>query len=154
MPVAFTFGKSSVLVADCTETLEDGHSLHRPPGCADQTGVALWPAASVLCSFLLSPQGQKLIQGRSVLELGSGIGLPGLLAAKSCAALTLSDNNDEVLGRLRESIELNDLAVQEPPTVVNLSWGADAGTALRRHDVLLGSDVIYSTHTVWRGIAV
>ena len=48
------------------------------------TGTVLWPAAPLLCYFLLSDAGRQLVQGASVLELGAGVGIPGLVAGR-CA---------------------------------------------------------------------
>merc|ERR1712117_1014288 len=43
------------------------------------TGVVVWDAAIVLAKYLQTVQGQ--LQGRSVIELGSGTGVVGLSAA-------------------------------------------------------------------------
>lgn len=47
------------------------------PGCG---GIA-WPAGEVLSQYLVH-RGQEYLHGRRVLELGSGTGLVGLVAAK------------------------------------------------------------------------
>ncbi|KAG6897221.1 hypothetical protein C0992_003419 [Termitomyces sp. T32_za158] len=47
------------------------------PGCG---GIA-WPAGEVLSSYLVK-RGPDFVHGRSILELGSGTGLVGLVAAK------------------------------------------------------------------------
>ena len=48
----------------------------------------------ILCHFILSSQGQNLLKGSRVLELGAGIGVPGILAGRVCAELVLTDSND------------------------------------------------------------
>ena len=53
----------------------------------DDTGTVLWPAAPLLCYFLLSDAGRRLVHGASVLELGAGVGIPGLIAGR-CACPT------------------------------------------------------------------
>ncbi len=62
---------------------------------SDGLGLDLWPASALLCEQLLGYP--ELIRGRRVLELGSGVGLVGLLAARAGAAhVTLSDNDNLV----------------------------------------------------------
>ncbi len=45
------------------------------------------------------------LRGRHVLELGSGCGLCGLLAAQLGEAVTLTDYNDDVLRNLRLTLQ-------------------------------------------------
>ncbi|KAG2494469.1 hypothetical protein HYH03_007521 [Edaphochlamys debaryana] len=89
-------------------------------------GWELWPAATLLASFLASPAGAALIPpGARVLELGAGLGLPGIVAALAAApaevvlsdlpqALTLAQANAEanrVADRCRaEPLDWRDLA--------------------------------------------
>tara|TARA_B110000977_G_scaffold158602_1_gene202178 strand:- start:21042 stop:22967 length:1926 start_codon:yes stop_codon:yes gene_type:complete len=103
----------------------------------------------ILCHFILSSQGQNLLQGSRVLELGAGIGVPGILAGRTCAELVLTDSNDAVVERLRQNIELNQADIACATRVANLLWGAGAfpsaeTAAAQSIDVVLGSDVVYS----------
>jgi hypothetical protein len=52
--------------------------------------IVAWQAMPVLCHFIISPRGQRLLRGARVLELGAGIGVPGLLAGRVCKELTLA----------------------------------------------------------------
>ena len=58
-----------------------------------------------------------------VLELGSGLALSGLFAA-SClggnGTVCMTDNNPDVLGAIRRSVEVNGLS--KNTLVKNLSW--------------------------------
>ena len=118
----------------------------------DETGHVAWQAMPMLCHFILSSEGQALLKGSRVLELGAGIGVPGILAGRTCAELVLTDSNDAVVERLRRNIELNrsDIVCGRDATrVANVLWGADAfpsaaTAAPRSMDVVLGSDVVYS----------
>lgn len=118
----------------------------------DETGHVAWQAMPILCHFILSPAGQKLLESARVVELGAGIGVPGLLAGRSCAELVLTDSNDAVVERLRRNIQLNGVEMRCHPDatrVANVAWGADAfppPTVAARggFDVVLGSDVVYS----------
>ena len=67
----------------------------------DETGTILWPAAQMLADYLAKHEG--LLRGRNAaVELGSGIGLVGLLASLFCRTV-LTDHNAHVLDVLRRS---------------------------------------------------
>ena len=64
----------------------------------DLLGLDIWPAALELCAYLASHP--SLVQGRNVLELGAGVGLPGLLAAQLGArSVVLTDYEPTVRSR-------------------------------------------------------
>lgn len=79
-------------------------------GIFDTIGGEVWEAAYLLCAFvLLNPQLGFLKS--NVLEIGSGIGLPGLLLGElkrrgvgNCGDITLTDNDSDVLRNLQTSI--------------------------------------------------
>jgi predicted nicotinamide N-methyase len=134
----------------------------------DDTGTVLWPAAPLLCYFLLSDAGRRLVQGVSVLELGAGVGIPGLIAGRVCKTLVLTDHNDQVVERLETNVRLNRaslLASCQAVSVERLDWreflGPSHGCAQQaagkgdtslcartRYQVLLGADVVYSHEAV------
>ena len=77
-------------------------------GVADSTGRAAWRGLGLLVDFLLTSDGERLCsEATHVLELGAGLGVPGLLAGRTAARLTLTDNNEAVLERLQRSVALN-----------------------------------------------
>lgn len=48
-----------------------------------------WPAAKILAQFIFYMR--KCLPGKNILEIGAGTSLPGLLAAKLGANVTLSE---------------------------------------------------------------
>lgn len=67
----------------------------------DPLGLDVWPAALELCAYLA--WNPHLVQGRAVLELGAGVGLPGLLAAQLGALrVVLTDYEPRVSWHLVE----------------------------------------------------
>ena len=107
----------------CVEHAADSNSAStngRAVDGKDATGVTLWPAAFALCEWLIQrhhsvPQSRSdsLVQC-SVLELGAGCGLPGLVAAElkrqgsganQHGRVLLTDAVDGALCLLRDNIE-------------------------------------------------
>jgi len=101
-------------------------------------GVILWPAAIALAHELAS-RGAAL-DGRKVLELGAGTGLPGLVAASLGARLTQTDRLDAALTICRENAQRNGISSIEYRIADWAEWNDPA-----RYDVILGSDILYAT---------
>ena len=126
-------------------------------------GIAfqLWPAAHLLCSYIDSPALAPSLRGSTVVELGAGCGLVGMVAAALGAHVTLTDLPD-VEAHLQLNIAANAhlfAPLQPAPsspiatftstaggsvTTSPLSWGEP--THLTPPDHLLLSDCIYWEH--------
>lgn len=63
----------------------------------------VWPAALAMAAFLKANPG--LYQGRKVLELAAGLGLPSLVAASLAAKVVASDIDPQAVATIRKSIE-------------------------------------------------
>lgn len=68
-------------------------------------GFQMWPSATILSRWLC--RNPDKIRGRSVLEVGAGLGLCGLVAANIAATVTLTDYNPVVLRVLEANVALN-----------------------------------------------
>ncbi|XP_047427514.1 probable methyltransferase-like protein 23 isoform X2 [Mugil cephalus] len=102
----------------------------------------VWPCAVVLAQYLWTHREE--LRGRTVLELGAGVSLPGVVAARCGAQVILSDsaNKPLCLENCRRSCEANGL---RDVRVLGLSWGEISPDLilLPQLDVILGSDVFY-----------
>ncbi|XP_003399156.1 histone-arginine methyltransferase METTL23 [Bombus affinis] len=102
-----------------------------------------WPSAPVLAWFLWEHK-EELI-GKRVLELGSGTALPGILASKCGAIVTLSDSASfpRSLQHIRRSCELNGILSQVQ--IVGITWGLFLSSlfSIGPLDLILGSDCFY-----------
>ncbi|XP_034939336.1 methyltransferase-like protein 23 [Chelonus insularis] len=102
-----------------------------------------WPSAPVLAWFLWEHR-EELV-GKRVLELGSGTALPGIVASKCGAHVTLSDSASlpKSLQHIRRSCELNGVLSQVK--VVGITWGLFLSSLLSIGplDLILGSDCFY-----------
>ena len=102
----------------------------------DATGLDLWKGATALASAL---EGED-VAGKTVVELGAGCGLPGLLTAKLGASrVLLTDKDPVVLEALRLSVAANGLG--DVCSVAPLAYGVDAPGA----DLVLAADALYLT---------
>lgn len=114
-----------------------------------------WPSAPVLAWFLWEHRAE--IVGKRVLEIGSGTALPGIVAAKCGAKVTLSDSATlpKSLAHIKRSCHLNNLIVDQDVEVIGLTWGLFLNNleTIGAIDLILGSDCFYEP-TVFEDILV
>ena len=108
---------------------ESGDDVH-PPYWAD-----VWPAAVALGRRLLSMQ----LTGKTVLELGAGVGLAGLAAARAGARVVLTDREPVALEVARRNARLNGLESAVETLLLDWFHPEVAGT----FDWIIGADVLY-----------
>ena len=115
------------------------------------TGFRTWEAALFLGAYLSSPNGNHLVAGKRVLELGTGTGFLSILVAKHLGAhyVLATDGSQEVVSDVKSNILLNDLEGRELIQTAILQWGhtliggvADCREDKRSYDVVLGADVV------------
>lgn len=116
-------------------TLEQPHN---------RLGSYTWPSALVLAHYVWAHR--PWFVGATVIELGAGTALPGMLAAAvGAAAVTLSDHAEfeTVLARCRDAAAANGLG--ERCEVLGLSWGTFPPALLKSRPFqwILGADVMY-----------
>lgn len=115
------------------------------------TGFRTWEAALHLGSYLLSPTGQELIRGKSILELGAGTGFLTMLAAKHLQArhVTVTDGDEGVIDALKENLFLNGLDDGQKVLPSVLRWGhglrgtwGEEDCEAWPYDVVMGADIV------------
>uniref|UniRef100_A0A8D0GT77 Histone-arginine methyltransferase METTL23 n=1 Tax=Sphenodon punctatus TaxID=8508 RepID=A0A8D0GT77_SPHPU len=107
-----------------------------------QYGMYVWPCAVVLAQYLWFHR--RALPGKRILEIGAGVSLPGVVAAKCGAEVILSDSAElpQCLENCRRSCRMNSLPGVQ---VTGLTWGqvSPALLALPPVDVILASDVFF-----------
>ncbi|EGG14142.1 hypothetical protein DFA_11909 [Cavenderia fasciculata] len=68
-------------------------------------GCAIWDAAIIFSRWVY--KNTQVFDGQKVLELGSGVGLPGILASYYAAHVTLSDYLPPLIENLQYNVDLN-----------------------------------------------
>ncbi|KAJ7606813.1 hypothetical protein FB45DRAFT_1068225 [Roridomyces roridus] len=140
------------------------------------TGLRTWLASLILAQYLITHA--SLVQGKRILELGSGIGFLGsvvaslqLLDGDSIPAghgtLYLSDINDSVISRCRDNIQLPCNSSSTHPSVkfCFLDWSAALDpdgivplTSLLHEELdaelMLGADIVFDPDLIPALVAV
>lgn len=117
------------------------------PEVADpEYGMYTWPCAPVMAQYLWYHRDSIL--GKTILELGSGTSLPGIVAAKCGANVHLSDSAalPKCLETSINSCKANDLSDIQ---VHGITWGkldnSLLGLGLNNLDMIIASDCFYNT---------
>ncbi|XP_023124035.1 protein-lysine N-methyltransferase EEF2KMT isoform X2 [Amphiprion ocellaris] len=111
------------------------------------TGLVTWEAALYLAEWAL--EHRQDFTGRSVLELGSGVGLTGITVCRCCSptSFVFSDCHSTVLQKLKDNVQLNGLNPKTTPEVrvEELDWTSATEEQLRRirADTVIAADVVY-----------
>jgi predicted nicotinamide N-methyase len=99
-------------------------------------GFLLWESAVGLARFLAA--NPALVAGKRVLELGAGVGLPGLVAQALGARVWQTDHQAGALALARVNAYQNGITGLERFTADWRAW-----TRRELYDVLLGADILY-----------
>ncbi|CAK5211097.1 unnamed protein product [Aphanomyces euteiches] len=107
-------------------------------------GTLVWDAAVVLANHVLN---HVPLESKRVLELGAGIGVPGMVAGVLGAANVMITEQPELVPLLRTNLRRNASNFSSSVSAAELSWGRDATTKFCEKsgdfDVVLSCDCIY-----------
>mmetsp|Transcript_14918 Transcript_14918/g.33142 ORF Transcript_14918/g.33142 Transcript_14918/m.33142 type:complete len:462 (-) Transcript_14918:73-1458(-) len=123
--------------------------------CEDTTGLSIW-AASIICARWLASLSPRF-RDKSVLELGAGVGLPGLAVAHYAApsSVVLTDLHAPTIQNLEHNMALNADRGRRPREEYDVrvracavDWDDPATYPRSSVDFLVGSDLIYQKEIV------
>ncbi|XP_055496889.1 EEF1A lysine methyltransferase 3-like [Leucoraja erinacea] len=120
-----------------------GHQVKISRCIGANLGVSafVWDCARTLCQYF--EQEKMSFSGQSVIELGSGTGIVGILATLLGGRVTLTDQ-PHILKQIKHNLSINLAASGGYSTTVRaLLWGVDHTLFLDDYDVILGSDIVY-----------
>lgn len=127
----------------CPDNPADTLAVVIPEQLHASYGMYTWPCAPVLAWYLWSHRTELV--GKSILELGSGTSLPGVVAAKCGAHVTLSDCSrfTKCLDNCRISAAANGVA--DKVNVIGITWGTFEPQLMRLDpiDLIISSDCFY-----------
>jgi len=97
--------------------------------------VKLWEAAIVLAQYLA---GQQFAKGTRLLELGAGLGAPGLAAAAAGCLVTLTDYEEQIIDFERISASASRL---EDVRFEILDWLSPP--EMEQYDIIVGAEILF-----------
>jgi predicted nicotinamide N-methyase len=107
-------------------------------------GLFVWSCAPLLAQYVFHQR--ETVFGKHVLEIGCGTSLPGIVAAKLGAKVTLSDSEEmpHCLERAKQSCAVNGM---NKVAVIPLTWGVHSPCLINLApiDIILGSDCFYDS---------
>eukprot|EP01119_Soliformovum_irregulare_P022457 TRINITY_DN7686_c0_g1_i1.p1 TRINITY_DN7686_c0_g1~~TRINITY_DN7686_c0_g1_i1.p1 ORF type:complete len:201 (+),score=34.17 TRINITY_DN7686_c0_g1_i1:241-843(+) len=108
-------------------------------------GMYLWPSAILLADYLCINARQ--FDGKKILELGTGTGLCGLIAALIGGEVVMTDLEDSVIIRenCQWAIQHNKHLFKGSARYLPFTWNAFSPSILELSapDIILGADVLY-----------
>jgi len=113
----------------------------------NSTGLTIWRASELLCNYLSTVP--EKVKNKSVLELGSGLGLCSIYTYALGASKTImTDGDSDALANLRSNVALNKLSeAEEKVCCKQLRWGLNVegfrDEVGGRVNVVTGADIIY-----------
>lgn len=126
------------------------------------TGTMLWDSAVHTSEWLLaSAEWAAWLPGKSVLELGSGLGLPGLVCHALGASPVLLTDREPIADLVKEGLQHNGLLASPPSAsssatasgvgTCSFEWDEDGAARVlaeqlggRKPDVIIAADCIFS----------
>ena len=115
--------------------------------------MTMWKAAPRLAAFLQSRP--ELCRGRTVLELGAGLGLVGITAhLQGAESVVMTDGDTRALAQMRLNVRENcgDDGRGSVISCRQLLWGSPQVDAFARERggfaTILGADVIYTLESI------
>ncbi len=109
------------------------------------TGLKSWTAAKHLAHWVTN--NKQLVQNKSILELGSGIGLTGIVILKTSSpnSFTFSDHNSMVFEILEHNLLINN--VKHKSNIYAIDWEdsncLDHYLIDNNPDVIIAADVVF-----------
>lgn len=97
----------------------------------------LWASSVALAEYLT-----EMPAGKTVLELGCGLGLAGIAAARAGASVTMTDIDTDALAFAAENVRLN-LKPEEQSRVSIAAMDWRNPTAEGPFDLVIGADIVY-----------
>jgi predicted nicotinamide N-methyase len=120
--------------------------IQQKPGLA--IGSVVWSSGKSLAEFLLS-KGSRFLVEQTVIELGAGVGLPGLAVAHHLnpppKSIVLTDRQ-ELLSLLYDGVELLPENRRNLVQVLELEWNNLETIGDRKWDVCIAADVVYDAN--------
>ena len=117
--------------------------------CFGPFAFRLSPSSEVLAFLMATTPLRRLLAGKRVLELGSGLGFTGIACAAwcDCAHVRLTDGDPQAVSQISKNVEFNRPSYGSTSVdAAELPWGAkedDPGGDYGLADVIFAADCVY-----------
>lgn len=160
--------RSTIKIRELAMATTDTESILGQDVDQDTTGLGIWAAALVTAAWMVAVR--QRFACKTVIELGSGCGVPGIALACSNTTTTaaevgsdatapptkmyLTDFNSRTVENLQHNADLNQTssnttaAVATEMDVRQMNWQEPSTWPDERLDYVIGSDLIYQTDMV------
>ena len=125
---------------------------------SSRTGVTLWSAAYLISDYIDERCATKAwdprVQNLTCLELGAGLGMPSIVAARHGFNCWATESDPAVISLLKSNIHQNINTGASNIRVQSLNWNDDLslhpGLAVCLPDLIIASDLVYKdTRPAW-----
>eukprot|EP01088_Endostelium_zonatum_P004728 TRINITY_DN16045_c0_g1_i1.p1 TRINITY_DN16045_c0_g1~~TRINITY_DN16045_c0_g1_i1.p1 ORF type:complete len:263 (-),score=61.85 TRINITY_DN16045_c0_g1_i1:48-836(-) len=126
-------------------TFNQGHANN-----VDVVGLTVWDGCLVLAKYFerVHSECDTALDGRTVLELGAGVGVLGICISLFGAKVTVTDCA-WLVGIMKENAELNKDLAKFPVEVEELYWGRDLEKWKgKRYDYVVAADTVYQQELI------
>ena len=127
----------SVLHTDAVLSLDEETRYLNDPDRRTPYGVVLWPASIALAHEIVIRTAE--FQGKSVLELGAGTGLPGIVAASLGSSVVQTDRSEIIIHVCQRNGERNRVKGIQYRIADWTEW-----TDKTRYNWIVASDILYA----------
>ena len=120
------------------------------------TGFRTWEAALHLGTFLSTPQGQDLVRGKRVIELGGGTGFLSLFCGMDpgVKSVVVTDREPALIENIEDCVKRNGVEGVVFPSIwewgTPLGYPGSANGEKVEFDIALGADLVCrDSHVSW-----
>jgi predicted nicotinamide N-methyase len=108
-------------------------------------GSHVWAGSKHLSDYIMKTFAPEDLHKRKVLELGAGCGLTSMALKKYFGPDTkvVITEKAEMLPRIRENLQLNQMQEDENLVVQELNWGDNLAQITETYDVILAAEVVF-----------
>mmetsp|Transcript_19107 Transcript_19107/g.31832 ORF Transcript_19107/g.31832 Transcript_19107/m.31832 type:complete len:575 (+) Transcript_19107:136-1860(+) len=122
-------------------------SIRFRSGSINQVGLVPWEAGMMAVDFAVAYK--RFFKGKSLVELGAGVGLSGILLKKVCelSSVLLTDYEQSVLDNLRHNVSVN--TSDNSVRVAALDWTCQEHVeSLSTANIIIAADCVYDPNMI------
>lgn len=123
------------------QNMSNGVLLQETSESSGGIGAGCW--LSGICLSIWMVNNRHMFEGKRVFELGSGVGLCGVVASclNKVVEVKMSDKYDALTTAMKKNVENNQRNIRTIPTIQRYDWRVNSEAT--PYDVIIASDCVY-----------